>query len=303
MSSTPLVAWSFAFPSGIATRPSATIGLCQWTTPIGSVGDLAGRSSARRRGWRRALRRRAAPPATHRDRAAVAVRPRRMQAAALEAAAPPCPRSSRRRPTCPFQTAGSREDDRSARAPGPSAARRRSSAFTPGSAMQLQQPQHAVLAALHGVAARRAAPALVEPRSTSLRVQLRLVRRRPVREQPRRVGRQDEHAVAPVGATVERARCRSRRRGRRCRDRPRRRSATRSPSRSRSQVDGLDDLVPVGAERVPDVRRSRPVRRIERDDVALVRRRVADVAVGRREHEAAREVQRRRRASRASGRA
>ena len=37
MSSTPLVAWSFAFPSGSATRPSTTIGLFQWPPPHGSV--------------------------------------------------------------------------------------------------------------------------------------------------------------------------------------------------------------------------------------------------------------------------
>ena len=31
-----VVAWSFALPSATATRPSATIGLCQWTAPDGS---------------------------------------------------------------------------------------------------------------------------------------------------------------------------------------------------------------------------------------------------------------------------
>ena len=36
MSSTPLVACSFAFPSAAATRPSTTIGLCQCALPIGS---------------------------------------------------------------------------------------------------------------------------------------------------------------------------------------------------------------------------------------------------------------------------
>ena len=36
MSSTPLVAWSFAFPSGSATRPSTTIGLFQWPPPLSS---------------------------------------------------------------------------------------------------------------------------------------------------------------------------------------------------------------------------------------------------------------------------
>lgn len=33
MSNTPLVAWSFALPSGSAIRPSATIGLFQWPLP------------------------------------------------------------------------------------------------------------------------------------------------------------------------------------------------------------------------------------------------------------------------------
>src|SRR4051794_13416122 len=37
MSSTPLCAWSFAFPSGSATRPSTTIGLFQWPAPLGSA--------------------------------------------------------------------------------------------------------------------------------------------------------------------------------------------------------------------------------------------------------------------------
>jgi len=37
MSSTPLVAWSFALPSGNATRPSVTIGLFQWPPPALSV--------------------------------------------------------------------------------------------------------------------------------------------------------------------------------------------------------------------------------------------------------------------------
>ena len=36
MSSTPDVACSFALPSAIAIRPPATIGLCQWVSPIGS---------------------------------------------------------------------------------------------------------------------------------------------------------------------------------------------------------------------------------------------------------------------------
>ena len=37
MSSTPLCEWSFAFPSGSATRPSTTIGLYQWPLPEASV--------------------------------------------------------------------------------------------------------------------------------------------------------------------------------------------------------------------------------------------------------------------------
>jgi hypothetical protein len=37
MSSTPLVEWSFALPSGRATRPSTTIGLFQWPLPEASV--------------------------------------------------------------------------------------------------------------------------------------------------------------------------------------------------------------------------------------------------------------------------
>src|SRR5438045_9282202 len=39
MSNTPVVAWSFALPSATATRPSATIGLCQCTEPDGSVAN------------------------------------------------------------------------------------------------------------------------------------------------------------------------------------------------------------------------------------------------------------------------
>ena len=39
MSSTPVVAWSFAFPSGSATRPSTTIGLFQWPPPRGERRD------------------------------------------------------------------------------------------------------------------------------------------------------------------------------------------------------------------------------------------------------------------------
>src|SRR5581483_5069945 len=36
-SSRPLAAWSFAFPSGMTTWPSATIGLCQCTGPVGRL--------------------------------------------------------------------------------------------------------------------------------------------------------------------------------------------------------------------------------------------------------------------------
>ena len=37
MSSTPLVLWLLALPSGSAIRPSTTIGLFQWPAPQGSV--------------------------------------------------------------------------------------------------------------------------------------------------------------------------------------------------------------------------------------------------------------------------
>jgi len=36
MFSTPLVPWAFEFPSGIATRPSATIGVFQCPDPVPS---------------------------------------------------------------------------------------------------------------------------------------------------------------------------------------------------------------------------------------------------------------------------
>ena len=118
-----------------------------------------------------------------------------------------------------------------------------------------------------------------------------LVRRRPVLQEPLAVGREDEDAVAPVRLPVERpvAGRDEQVAGRGIDDR--RRAA---PDRRVARGAGrrLDDLVAVGAERVPDAD-DPAARRVERHDVPLVGRRVADVAVGRGEDEAVREVERR----------
>ena len=122
-------------------------------------------------------------------------------------------------------------------------------------------------------------------------VELLLVGRRPAPDELAGVGRELEHAVAPGGLAVVR-----RVPGRdqdaagvgldhRAGPGPDRRVGVRAARR-------LDDLVPVRAERVPDVD-DLTARPVDRDDVALVGRRVADVAAGRREHEPARDVERR----------
>ena len=193
------------------------------------------RSSARRRARRRRRRRRAASrrrPATFRrcwfDQTGCSRPPLKSSASV--------PALVATKTHLPFQTAGSEKTS-----VGPGAGSDCSSppvvAFDARQPVQLQQAQDPVLAALHGVAVRqqrRARRAEVDV----VVVQLLVVRRRVVAQQLRRVGREHEHAVAPVRAGRRTARCRSRRRGRRSPGRPPRRSATRSPSRSRCSVLG-----------------------------------------------------------------
>ena len=288
MSSTPLVSWSFELPSAAATRPSTTIGLCQCASPIGSRADLLARR-------RRVDGDRAAPldveqaAREHRARAAVAVRPDLVQPPARE---PPGGRAVEvaRNTHVPFQVAGSEK-----RSVGPGTGTVCSSppvvALTPASAREPEQAQLAVLAALDEVAVRRAVPA----RSSRGR---------------------DRRAFS--SAWFAGVQCFS------SRFASGERTSTLSPqfvlpskgalpvATSRSPVAGST----TGAER-PQIAESLaghvegwmipcrseqsefqtptilPFAGFERHDVPLVGRRVADVAVGRGEHEAVREVERR----------
>ena len=133
------------------------------------------------------------------------------------------------------------------------------------------------------------------------RVQLRLVLRRPVGEQPLPVGRQDgtlsPQLVEPSNGPLPVATRRS--------PLPGSTTGAEPPQIAESlpwQVEGW--MISCRSEQSEfQTRDDATVRRIEGDDVALVGRRVADVAVGRREHRPRGVVQRRRRASRGSGHA
>ena len=109
MSRMPLVWWSLALPSAAATRPSTTIGLCQCVSPIG-------RSATICPGRRRVDVDAAAPldveqaAREHGARAAVAVRPDLVQAAACELpGGGPAPRW-RGTPSVPLPGRGLREE-------------------------------------------------------------------------------------------------------------------------------------------------------------------------------------------------
>ena len=129
----------------------------------------------------------------------------------------------------------------------------------------------------------------VEPRSASLELSSFGVRRRVVPEQLRRVRREAEHRVAPVcvavpgsvpggdeqvtGARVDH-----------------RAGASPDGGVARPAGGGVEQPGPVGAERVPDVQQ-RAARRVDHGHMALVRRRVADVAAGGGDHVPLLEVQ------------
>ena len=235
MSSTPVVAWSFALPSATATRPSATIGLCQWTLPVRELSRPAGRSSGRRRRRRRRLRRREGcrrRPATCRRRGSTTPacsRPPRRSSASVPASVDeehPFALPHRR---LAEHVDAARDGQRLQLAARPRAG--------PRQAMQVEQPELPVLAALHRE------PAASGTRGSSSRDRDRTC-------SGARGRRASSGAAAGTRRTRARARCRpsrscrrtarcrSRRPASRWRDRPRRRSATRSPSRSTRSVFG-----------------------------------------------------------------
>ena len=234
MSSTPDVWWSLSLPSPAATRPSTTIGLCQWASPIGSrptsfpvVGDVHGDRVAPLHVQQ--------PAGDDGARAAGRVRPDLVEPAAPE---PPGGRAVGGREEHPRALPGrglGEEVGRPRHLHGLQlAARLRVHAREP---RELEQPEQAVLAALHEVAAgeqRRGGRAEVE----IVPVQLGLVRGRPVLQEPLGVGREDERRCRPRTSCRRRARCRLRRAGRRWPDRPRAPSAprSRSPTRDRSRA-------------------------------------------------------------------
>ena len=161
----------------------------------------------------------------------------------------------------------------------------------PFSRFEIEEPELAVLTALgRQPAAEQRRRGRAEIDITG--VQVALVGRRPVLEEPTRVGREHEDAVAPVRPAVPLRVTRGNEEvaGRRLDD-----DARASPDRGVALRAGrrLDQLVPVATERVPDVDDPAGLRR-DRDDVALIRRRVADVAAGPDQHQAARIVERRR---------
>ena len=163
--------------------------------------------------------------------------------------------------------------------------------FPSASRLDVDEPQLPVLAALH-----RRQP-VAEPgrrRRAEVevaRLELGLVRRRPASEQLR-VLREPEQRVAPVRLAVERAVAGrdEQRAGLRLDD-----GAAASPDRgvAPGATARDDQLRVVGAERVPDVQQLAAAR-VDDGDVPLVRRLVADVAAGRREHVPVREVEGRR---------
>ena len=250
MSSTPLVAWSFALPSAIATRPSAMIGLCQWFAAGREATRPHARSSERRRAGHRYRRRRAGCRRATGDVPPVLFDQTGCRRPPLKSS-PSVPALVETKTHLPFQTAGSENTS-----VGPGAGSDCSS--PPGARVharqpvQLQQAQDPVLPALDRVAAgqqRGARRAEVEVAG----VQLHVVRGRPVAEQLRRIGREHEHAVAPVRAAVPRRvagrddEVAVRRIDGGAVSRPDRRVARRSTCSGRSARA-------VGAERVPDVR-------------------------------------------------
>ena len=121
---------------------------------------------------------------------------------------------------------------------------------------------------------------------------LLLVDGRPVAEHASPRPARGRSRCRPSSCCRCRARCRSRRRGCRSPDRRRRRCATRSPSRSTRRCCGTISACRSQQSEFQTCA-IRPSRSGHRHDVPLVRRRVADVAAGRRDHEAARDVQRR----------
>ena len=126
-------------------------------------------------------------------------------------------------------------------------------------------------------------------------VQVSLVGRGPVVQQPAGVGRQLEHAVAPAGAPVERP----------VPGRDEDPAAAGLDDRPRPAPDGIvavgvghaaraggDQPVAIGALGVPDVD-DPAAGAVDRDHVAVIGRDVADVAAGDRHHPAAGHLQRR----------
>ena len=229
MSSTPLVAWSFALPS---PGRDATVGDDR-ALPVGVADRQLADLTARRR---RVDADAAAPldveqaAGQDRARAAVRVRPGGVQPAAAQDPGGGAVRGRRGRPTSPARSPAPRRDPS---APGTDTVWSSPPvvAFDAGQARQREQAQLAVLAALDEVAAReqrRRGRAEVEV----ARVQLGLVGRASSASAAACRRARGRARCRPSSSCRRRARSRSRRAG--CRSPGRRRapSGPRSPSRS-----------------------------------------------------------------------
>ena len=231
MSSTPLVAWAFASPSGSAMRPSMAIGLFQWPPPLSSVVT----SFPRRRlvDVEAAVRVVDVEQAArdHRARAGIAVVPDRVETAAAQ------------RPRLGRAVVGRDQPDALAAPPHRRRreevrARRRRDDLQLMSLVRLraadpgerQQPDLPVLAALRDEL-RREVDGRRRAEIEVVGVQLRRVRRRVVADQLRlrRTGREPRR---PSSCGRSTARCPSPRAACRCRARRPRRRVPRSRSRS-----------------------------------------------------------------------
>ena len=285
MSSCPLVAWSFAFHRDRDPAVGDDRAL-----PVHRAGrqcrDLASARRRRRRGWRPTRRHRGATPATTGAVPSVRFDHTGCSRPPLNSQRLPCPPPVATNTHFPFQTAGS---EKTSVAPGADIVCSSPPvvAFTPGEPMQLQQPQHAVLPALHDVAAGSSAGP-VEPRSTSAPFSCAWFAGVQCRSRREASGESTSTLSPQFVRAVRTARCRWRR------ARSPLPGSTTAPCRAQiaeslaQQVRRRDHSCRSLAERVPDVRDPAGRARIDRHDVTLVRRRVADVAARRRSRARAR---------------
>ena len=214
---------------------------------VGRVDEDARRSTGRRAGRRR---RTGLVPAG-------VVRPRLRAAARPRASRPPCRAEVATNTQVPFQIAGA--ENRSvgpgtgtvcssppACASAPAGARAGAAAASPSLPPCTKKPPASSAGA-------------VEPRSRSVAFSSLLVRRRPVPEQPLARPARGRARCRPSSSCRRTARCRWRRGGRRSPGSTT--GADAAPDRRVARVAGrrLDQLVAVGAERVPDARRCCPV--------------------------------------------